>query len=940
MTFYRHKILALFAVLWSTVAFAQELPQDANLVKGKLKNGLTYYIYPHQEPENQAIVRLYIKAGSILEEEDQQGIAHFLEHMAFNGTTHFEKNELITFLESQGVKFGSDLNAHTSFDETVYKLQVPLDNKEVLAKTMTIMADWAHGVQNDSLEIEKERGVVLEEWRTGQGASERMRRAYFPILLNNARYTQRLPIGKTEVLRTFPRERIVSFYNDWYRPDLMAVAVVGDVDPKEVKKLIRKNFRSIKSDKNAPERTYYNVPAHQDTLVAIATDAEATSVEFSFFRKMKGMDAIRTKADYQAYLNRAIFNRLASERFRRVSESKTPFRGGSLSLSNLLASTDALAGGTALYRDKLEAGIKGYVQEQERILRYGFTPSEIEKVRKNYLMQLTQSAEGEEKSNASTYLGDIKANFYEGHAMVSRKQELELAKAFLPQLDSADVMRYIASLKGDENVVLLLTAPKNDSIKIPTERELKSWVATARAAELKRWENAEEIPDQLLATLPTPGKVVSEQQIKEINATVWELSNGARVILKPTDFDHDRIILSGFRQGGIYALDSSKYITGLFAKAVVGLSGAGEFSRSGLSRYLAGNTASATMVIAQSREGLAASADTRDTESMFQLLYLKWMKPQADSTTFATTKQRTIASIENSLSSPSYDYSRALTTMLNGESYVTDALTPERVQQELKYEDVLDVYKARFGSARGFTFIILGNYKPAEVKPFVEQYIAALPGTAAKTSYVYHGPEILKQEQHLVKHAGEAQKSQVNLFFQGDDFELTYPYILRQQLLEEVLKAKLRVNMREENGGVYGVGVSASSTTKPSPLYRIRVAFTCAPENVDFLVEQVEQEIARAAANPASFTEELARIKKQLQEEQKKDLNRNTFWSSELRRHFYYGLQGWEYFTDYEKLLDSITAEDLARDARKYLVEQPKIKAVLMPQETSNLSNL
>ncbi len=882
-------------------------------------------------------MRLYLKAGSILEEEDQQGLAHFLEHMAFNGTTHFEKNELITFLESQGVKFGSDLNAHTSFDETVYKLQVPLENEQVLEKTMTIMADWAGGVLNDSLEIEKERGVVLEEWRKGQGASDRMRKAYLPILLNNSRYAKRLPIGKTQVLKTFPRERIVSFYQDWYRPNLMAVAVVGDVDAKNVEKLIRKNFKKLRNPKHARERQYYGVPAHRDTLTAIVTDAEATNLDFSFFRKMEGMSAITTKEAYQAYLMRVFFDRLASERFRRVSETETPFRSGSLSVSNLLGSTDALAGGTSLYREQIAEGVKGYVVEQERIMRYGFTPSEIEKVRKNYMMQLIQSADGEEKSDAGTYLNEIKANFYEGHAMVSRQTELELAREFMPKLDSVAVMNYILSLQGEGNVVLLLTAPKNDSIQVPSEQELKSWIAQAKAQQVLPWENAEEIPDKLLPVLPTPGNVVAEQRVEAIDATVWQLSNGARVVIKPTDFDHDRIILSGFRQGGIYALDSSKYVTGLFAKSVIGLSGAGEFSRSGLSRFLAGNTASATMVIAQSREGLAASADTRDTESMFQLLHLKWMSPRADSTTFVTTKQRAIESIENSLLSPSYAYGRALTTMLNGESYVTAALTPERVQQQLRYEDVVSVYKERFGSARGFTFIILGNFTPAQMKPYVEQYLASLPATEVRTDYVYHGPEVKEEEATLVEHAGEAQKSQVNLFYQGDNFEFNYPYMLRQQLLEEVLKAKLRVNLREENGGVYGVGVASSSTVKPAPLYRIRIAFTCAPENVDFLVGEVENEIAHAAADPTYFEEELVRVKKQLLEERKKDIKRNTFWSAELRRHFYYDLAGWEYFTDYEKLLNGITAADLSRDVQKYLVQQPKIKAILMPKETSNL---
>jgi len=931
------KITALLTLIaLGAVGFAQNLKQDPNLVKGKLANGFTYYIYKSDKEPGTSTLRLFVNAGSLQENEKQLGLAHFVEHMAFNGTKHYSKNDVITFLESKGVKFGADLNAHTSFDETVYKISINTEEEKNLEKSIDIMADWAFGVTFDAGEIDKERGVVIEEWRSKQGAENRLRDQYLPVLFNKSRYAERLPIGKVDILKNFKRQTIVDFYQKWYRPDLMAIAIVTDIDPKKVEQYIKAEFTQYKAI-SKDTRVYYELPSHKDTLFSIITDKEARTIDLSFFHKIKSSGAIKTEQDYQQQQTRSFFNALAKNRFSRVSQLSDNFKDGSFSISNIVLKNGVVAGGVSLYRDQVKSGIENYLLELQRILRYGFTSEEIEKYREEYMAAIRRGAK-EEKSQAETYLNEMHEDFYVGSVMMDKPQRTALALKYAQKIDSLSLLNFLKTKLTPNNMVVLLTAPEKDKGLLPSQAQLKTLMANALKQKVSPWKDEVEIPKQLLEKQPITGKVTKEEQLSEIGVTKWSLSNGTTVYIKQTKEKKDYLTISGFREGGMYALDSSQYVTAQFVKSVTGLSGAGKFGRKALTQFLTGNSASAVLILSGNREGVVTNADWKDAKTMFQLMYLKWMYPNADKVTFDQAKRKALEGLENAKLSPNYEYNQAISELLKGDEDFASDITVERINKEVKFESIIPVFKSRFGSAKDFQFVIVGDFSLDSIKPMVEQYIGGLPSGNYTKDSKYKGPTGGSKAKDILMYAGKAPKSTVNLFYQSNDVKYDYPDILVQTLLQEVLKVKMRLNLREENSGVYGVGVSVSSTSIPNPLIRSRVSFSCAPEAANFLVKQAQLELEKVASQPDYFAEDLKNIKIQQIDGYKKQSNKNLFWSTALRNQFYFGFKDFSYFTKYEEMVNSITPAQIAEYAKKYIINQPGIKAILMPENFKTLN--
>nr|WP_121269487.1 M16 family metallopeptidase [Pedobacter schmidteae] len=923
--------------LFSLDAYSQQLRQDPNLVTGKLKNGFTYYIYKSNKTPGNSALRLFLNAGSLQETHEQQGLAHFIEHMAFNGTKHYSKNDVIEFLESKGVKFGADLNAHTSFDETVYKISINTEDERNLEKSIDIMADWAFGVTFDSKEIDKERGVVIEEWRSKQGAANRLREQYLPVLFNKSRYAERLPIGKVDILKNFKRQTIVDFYEKWYRPDLMSIAIVTDIDPKKVENYIKNEFNQYKA-KSKAQRLYYELPQHRDTLFSILTDKEANAIELSVFNKIKSFSGIKTEQDYLQQLTKAFFNGLAKSRFSRISQLQNDFKEGSFSVSNIVLKNGIVSGGAALYHDKINEGIEQYLTEAQRIFRYGFTSEEVKKYKDEYIAAIKRSIAAEDKTQPETYLNEIHDVFYNGSTMLSKAERNRLALKYADRIDSLSLIGFLKSVNKPGNTVVLLTAPEKDKAGLPNQAILKTMFAKAATAPLAPWKDQVTIPEKLLAREPVSGKVIQEEKIAAVGVTKWTLSNGTIVYLKPTTERKNYVSISGFRKGGIYALDSSQYVTAQFVKPVTGLSGAGEFSRRALTQFLTGNSASATMVLSGSREGVVTSADWKDAKTMFQLMYLKWMYPNADPITFEQAKRQTIEQMENNKLSPNYAYNKAIGELLKGDDDYASEVSAERLHKEAHLTDIIPVFKSRFGSAKDFQFVVVGGFEADSIKPLIEQYIGGLPGGDYKNQFEYNGPVGGQAAKDILMYAGAAPKSTVNIFHQSNKVNYDYPEILIQTLLQEVLKVKLRLNLREENSGVYGVSVSVSSTSVPAPLIRARISFSCAPESAEFLIRQAQIEVKKIADNPAYFTSDLANIKVQQIDGYKKQVDKNLFWSSSLRNQFYFGFKDYSYFNDFENMINKISPAIIADYAKKYMINTPGIKAVLMPENFKTLN--
>ncbi|MFD2554250.1 M16 family metallopeptidase [Sphingobacterium tabacisoli] len=922
--------LLLLGLLPNAPLFGQKLEQDPKLVKGRLKNGFTYYIYPNTTGSKQSSIQLFVKAGSLQESEEQRGLAHFVEHMAFNGSKNYPKNEVITYLESLGVKFGADLNAYTSYDQTVYKIDVNTEHPEQLHKAVDIVADWAFELSFDSLEIERERGVIIEEWRTKQGAAARLSEQYLPLVFYNSRYAQRQPIGTLDVLQHFAHPTIKRFYSDWYRPELMAVAIVSNQDVKQVEQYVKKQFGSARNPKKAPKRDLYSLPPHADTLYSIATDKEESEVDFAYITKLPALTAINQESKIYQQQLQSFVNGLSKKRFERLQQQNSDFRSGSMSSTSFMPGIAVALGGASLYEDAIHSGIKQYLYEQARIRQHGFTQAEIDDYRKEYIAQYERSKNNSSHLSPVTLLGWMKDDFYEGHTLMDRSKRSDILFHLQQRIDSTVLLQSIKDQAIQGNTVIMLTGPDRVKSRFPTEQKLRNWSDSINRLQIPVWHDEISIPGKLLSQTPVAGNIVEKRYIPEIDVYQWTLSNQTTVYLKQSSNRKNHVQLTGFRRGGFSVIDSSDYINALFSKDIIAASGAGDFSRRALSKYLLGNSATAMLVWSKYREGVAANANSKDLKTMFELLYLKWTQPRVDRDVFDMHKRKTIETLKKQSHSPSLDYNKLIAQKIGADSE-EDNYDETRLQQELRYDALVPVFQKRFASAAGFDFVLVGDFQLDSITPYILTYLGGLPNQAQLAQE--STPKALSEGENadIRMTAGDTDKATVNMIYQNTAIEHDYPQILVYELLQEILKVKLRENLREKHSGVYGVSVNTSSTAIPSALFRTRIAFTCAPLRSQFLMQQVDQEIQHIASNPAYFAQELENIKRQLILTYDKQKDKETFWSAELRNHLYNGYKDWSYFTQYSEMLEKITADTISTAVQSLILQGKTVRAILSP---------
>ena len=534
----------LFLVLpLSTFAF-QQLPQDPSVKIGKLDNGFTYYLRQNAKPENRIEFRLAINAGSILEDDDQQGLAHFTEHMLFNGTKNFEKNELISFLQNMGLEFGGDLNAYTSFDETVYFLPIPTEDKENVDKALTVLSDWAHNATFDNTEIDKERGVVMEEWRLGRGAAQRMREETWPVVLQGSRYAERLPIGKESVLQNFKYDAAKRFYRDWYRPDLMAIIAVGDFDPAEMETKIKSYFGSIENPKQPKERKYYDLPPFKGTRIAVATDDEATGSSIAVGFITPGNDKPENVLnDFRNGLLNGLYGQMINQRLREKVQSENPpylfsFSGYGASLGKYKKEYSIVVN---VKDGMFKEGLKAAMVENERVRRYGFTDGELERVKALYLNAYERRAKEADKAQSGSLVNIYVQHFLNGGTLLSEQQELDLMNQLVPTIKVEEINELVKGWITEDNQTIMITAKTDEEPNIPSESELKSIITDVRTDQSIEPYTEEKLATALMTSAPKAGKVVSENLNQTTGITKLTLSNGATVYIKPTDFKNDEV---------------------------------------------------------------------------------------------------------------------------------------------------------------------------------------------------------------------------------------------------------------------------------------------------------------------------------------------------------------------------------------------------------------
>jgi zinc protease len=715
---------------------AQELPFDQTLIKKKLDNGLTYYIRRNPRPEKRAEIWLAVNTGSILEEEDQRGLAHFIEHMAFNGTRRFAKQELVNYLESVGMEFGADVNAQTSFDNTVYTLRVPTDRPDVLEKAFEILEDWAGSVTFDPDEVNKERGVVIEEWRLGLGADSRIEDKQLPVLFQGSRYAERIPIGKKEILEKATPDQLRRFYHDWYRPDLMAVVVVGDIDPAQMEGLVKEHFSGLKNPPSERPREDYPVPTSGTTRVAVTTDPEATDTTLAIYSIIDKRPEGQIK-DYRRSLIEQLYHDMLNSRFRELNQGGSPpFSWAGSSSGRFVRTRDVIYQMVGVPEGGLQEGFEALLTEVERVRRHGFTPTELDRAKSELSLFYDQAAQENGKLDSGNFAAEYLRNFFDEEPVPGIAYEVALVREILPTIQLDEVNHLAEQWTGGDRVILL-SAPEKKEATLPGEKELLATFQTVTAHQIDPWvDRVRQGP--LVADAPRPGKIVSETQVADLGVTEWRLSNGVRVILKPTDFRNDEIMLTAFSPGGSSLVPDNKYLSAAFATALIRDAGFGRFDRITLEKALAGKAAGVLPYIGTFQEGVRGLAASRDLETMFQLVYLNITSPRKDPKLFLSL----VAGLEEQLRSRAADPDQVfqdemLKAMAQGDLR-KEPLSLARLG-EIDFNTAYDIYRDRFADAGDFTFVLVGNFTPESVKPMVLTWLGSLPSKGRKESWSSEG---------------------------------------------------------------------------------------------------------------------------------------------------------------------------------------------------------
>ncbi len=868
-----------------------------------------------------------MNVGSVVEDQDQLGLAHFIEHMAFNGSEHFAKQDLINFMASIGMRLGPGVNADTSFDETVYRLHVPTDNAEAMRKAFLFFADLVDGLSLDPETVDKERGVIIEEWRQGRGAEARMQDKQFPVLLEGSRYAERLPIGTPDSIRTFKLDALKRFYKDWYRPDLMAVVAVGDFDKDEVERLIREQFGKLPPAEGARPRPAHAVPDHANTLYAIATDTEATVTTVGVYNMLPLRDQSTIGAYRQQQVER-LYTRMLNARLSELTLKPDPpfLRAGAQ--RGLFVRTKEAATLQALVTESgIGAGLSALVSELSRAARFGFTADELERERREVLRGYEGAFEEREKEESSDLADEFIRNFTQKEPIPGITYEYGLVQRFVPETSLEEVNKVAKEWAGGSRVVLV-NAPEKSGLAVPDAAQLAGIIKGAVEADIKPYV-AVASGTSLLERPPQPGSVAKTTTRDAFGIVEWELSNGARVVLKPTTFKQDEVIVRATSPGGTSLASDADFVPAMTAAQVVGAGGLGRFNLIQLRNVLAGKAASVTAFIGETEEGLGGGASPKDLETLFQLIYLTFTEPRADPTVFGVLKSQMKAMLANQQASPEFAFRRTLETTLAQDHPRARPMTPAMVD-EMDLQKSFAFYKERFADASDFTFVFTGSFDIAAIRPLVEQYIASLPALHRKESWRDVGVAPPKGVVEKTVRKGIEPKSQVDIVFtgamtSGEGAESAL------QALGLVLENRLRQALRESEGGTYGVQLEANATRVPVPRYSVTVDFGCDPKRAEELVKSVFREIETLKANGPT-EREVADAREALLRQHESALAQNNQLASELVEEYEQGEDVSAFFGrpfEYRGL----TPAAVQAAARRHLDNGNYVKVTLYPEK-------
>lgn len=906
----------------------QHLQMDPRVHIDALANGLTYYILENNEPENRVQLRMVVNAGSILEEDDQRGFAHFVEHMLFNGTARFPRQELISFFEQAGMRFGADLNAYTSFDETVYMLEVPTDSMQILETGFAVLRDWAENATMSDEEINAERGVILEEWRGGRGAAGRTRDQIIPILLEGSQYEVRRPIGDTLSIQEGLPDAVRRYYDRWYRPDLMAIVVVGDLSADTAKEFIQEHFADWEQPSSAHDRPTFAVPLSKESVYKVITDPEISAVQLEIMHRRPAAPRY-TQADYRRYLverlTGGIFNRRLAEIAR--DGTRSPFLWGRLTTGSIVRPLRTHSLAAQVTPDSITSGFQGFLEETARILQHGFTAGELDRQKSVLLRAYERAANDQENTPSSAYAARLVNHFLNKSPVIHAETQLHLARDLMGRITLEELHASIREQLAPESRVMIVTLPDVTDLTPPTEDELA--ILLDDALSRKTAPLADQSADRpLIDELPHGGRIVHESAIDTLGIHILTLNNGIRVILKPTTFRNNEILLSAFSPGGSSLIEDDKYFTASVAPGLVGRSGVGTFNQSELVRKLAGQLVRVSPFIGDYSEGFRGRSTPEDLETLFQLIYLYATSPRIDNSSLQSFKNSQLAQLEGRINTPGAAFQDTLFTAFYPDNPRYKLLSIDQIN-DLNAEDALDIYLDRFADMDDFTFILVGNLDSTLVRDLAARYLGALPQTSREESWRDTAPDLPEGPVIRQMYKGQDPQSQVAIIFHDDfDYTRSNRYILRA--LSDVLDIRLREELREKRSGIYSASVQSGSTRLPDGQFTLSIFFGCDPARVEELTQAVFDDIAQIQ-HDLNLTSYLDRIKAQHLRSREVSLETNGFWLDQIQHYFDNTDEDYLDIYRYEMLVDELTAEDI-REAARSLLSERYVQVTLLPE--------
>ena len=904
------------------------LPMDTSVLRGTLPNGFTYYIRHNGEPKDRVVMYLATKVGSILETDDERGLAHFLEHMQFNGTKNFPKNELVDYLQRAGVRFGSDLNAYTSFDETVYQLPIPSDSPGLLDSALLVMRDWAQDALLDTAEIDKERGVVLNEMLGGRGAQQRMSDQYYPMIFNGSRYAQRIPIGTRASIEGFDYGTLRNFHHRWYRPDLQALIIVGDIDVADMEQRIKTLFADLENPTDESGRIAYHVPLKGENQFMVVTDTEMPQTVMQIFVKHPEAK-VQTVSDYRTQLAKSLFNQMTGARFSELTrQSDPPFIQGGGSIGGFMRGLDAFTMFFAAKPGELQRGFDAVVTEFERIKRHGFTATELERAKNNLITGIESAYAERDKRESDGYVNAYLGHFLEGDVVLGNEERYRLGKSLVGTITLDEVDALATQYYTDTNRDILILAPEKDRDSLPDRQTVEGWLAAVQASDVAPYnDDMQDVP--LIENEPVAGTVTDRQERPEIGVVEFTLSNGVRVALKPTDFKNDEISITAFSPGGTALYDDHDFLSATYAASVVSSSGVGPYDATQLNKYLSGKKVSVQPYISERTEGFNAGSGKRDLPTAFELIYAYFTEPRLDSEVFDGYMQRIKASLANRLDDPDAVFSDTINAVLYNHNIRRTSMTVDQVDR-IDPQRAYEIYQERFADASDFTVTIVGSFTEEELMPLVLKYLGGLPSLNRKEEAPDLGIYPSEKGVERTVYRGKEQKASVQFYYFGD-YDYSEAENMQLDALESILTIKLTERLREAESGVYGVSANASYAKYPRYRYSFGVGYGTTPEMVEPLYKSAIDEINKIKEQGPDQVD-IGKFVSEQQRQLEVQLRENGFWlghlSSSYQQH-----EDPAYILTYLDQLKKVTPESVKAVANKYLVDDRRFKFVLMPED-------